>query len=681
MSSSSYFFSHSVIGTDVHKKTLVCCARRLQGDEWVTDFSKFGTTKNEIFRMVTWCKQYDPDFVIMESTSVYWVSPYNSLERNGLPVYIVNPYSVKGMIGNKTDKNDAKWLATKGNEGSFKPSYIPGDEWRRLRSLERYTIKLTNEINRLKNCETKMFLEMGYRLDSVFSDPFGVNAQRAKEAILAGKTPREVLSCININRLKASVDELLEAFSGDLDPERVRVINSDRQLRDTIAREIAEHRVYLRDKVEILEPQLLDLFQTIPGIGVDNAVNLIIEYGGSKFIEAFDSADKFASWLGVCPGNKESGTKRFKCRSGHGNSSARRSLCEAANAAAHTKGTTIQSRYCAQRAKIGTKKAIISTAHYIARLTYVLAKNRKPYEDPAIDYEAAAFDKTFKRCVKKAIHYKEKWQVDVIDLETGEQFQSKDLSTPATTVSSEPVTKAKSAGKTEAAAKAATAPKAATKTASKAKATPEAKAATAPKAATKTASKAKATPVTKTAAVVESTPAAKATPVGKTGEVVDAAILLKATHTLQTVPVVETTPTPKATPVVAAKPVAQTTAVVNATTPVKDAPLVEAKPTENPGKVIHKQMCLLQLLAMALFLTFQLAYVQNYADVNVHRAETRDSKVKHRSLIESLQIQAVANESTGSISADPANALTAPIITMQNAEMHSINRTRGAPTI
>ena len=425
-------FCPSVVGVDVHKKSLVCCARRLVGETWKEAHATFGTTKEEILSMAQWCKQFNPNFILMESTGVYWMSPYTYLERAGLRVYIVNPRSVKGMIGKKTDKSDAQWLATKGNEGSFKPSYIPVECMRKLRDVSRHIIMMVQESTRHKNRITKMFLAMGYRIDSVFSDPFGKNAERAKDAILAGKTPIEVLNSIDTKRLKASEEELLEAFNGDLDEERVRVINTSNRIVKVLQEEINENKQFLIDEVKKLEPKLFELFQTIPGIDEYHAATLIIEFGGKQFRESFSNAEKFASWLGLNHGNKESGGKRYQCKSGHGNWAARRCLCEAAHAASHANGTTIQSRYRSLRSRIGTKKAVIASAHYMARLAYVVASKESPYEDPCIDYVGMAFDKSFKRYVQKAIQYKEKWSVDVTNLETGESFQSEDASHTAT---------------------------------------------------------------------------------------------------------------------------------------------------------------------------------------------------------------------------------------------------------
>ena len=326
------------------------------GLEWKLEKCEFTTKKEDIFRMADWCYQYSPDFIIMESTGVYWVSPLNCLERSGLKAYIVNPSSVKGMAGKKTDQNDAEWLAIKGNEGSFKPSYIPTYEWRMLRDLSRSITSLTQEVTRLKNRELKMYIQMGYRLDTVFSDPFGVNAQRAKDAILAGKSPSQILASIETKRLKASKEELYEAFNGDLDAPRVLVINSLTESRRQTEEKIATMRKYLQDKVEELEPELFSFLQTIPGVDRCHATTLIVELGGSGFIEAFKDAKRFAAWLGVCPRNKESGGKIYNNQIGHGNRALRSCLCEIAHAASHANGTSLQSFYRALRGKSGTKK-------------------------------------------------------------------------------------------------------------------------------------------------------------------------------------------------------------------------------------------------------------------------------------------------------------------------------------
>ena len=73
------------------------------------------------------------------------------------------------------------------------------------------------------------------------------------------------------------------------------------------------------------------LLQTLPGIDLMGAAMLLVEIGSDMGV--FGSAQRLASWVGMCPGNNESAGKR---RSGHirrDNAWVRRLLCEFAQAA------------------------------------------------------------------------------------------------------------------------------------------------------------------------------------------------------------------------------------------------------------------------------------------------------------------------------------------------------------
>ena len=60
--------------------------------------------------------------VLMESTGVYWMAPYDALLDAGINVAIGNAHEIRGMRGRKTDRNDADWLARIAKQGSFHPS-------------------------------------------------------------------------------------------------------------------------------------------------------------------------------------------------------------------------------------------------------------------------------------------------------------------------------------------------------------------------------------------------------------------------------------------------------------------------------------------------------------------------------------------------------------------------------
>ena len=71
------------------------------------------------------------------------------------------------------------------------------------------------------------------------------------------------------------------------------------------------------------QPQLV-LLQTIPGIDVMGAAMLQVEISGG--MHSFGSAERLASWVGICPGNYESAGKRKSGKTRKGNAWVRRLL-------------------------------------------------------------------------------------------------------------------------------------------------------------------------------------------------------------------------------------------------------------------------------------------------------------------------------------------------------------------
>lgn len=71
----------------------------------------------------------------MESTGIYWKSPYAALEVVGIRAKVVNARHVKQVPGRKTDVGDAQWLATLARAGLLRGSFVPPAK---LRELRRY---------------------------------------------------------------------------------------------------------------------------------------------------------------------------------------------------------------------------------------------------------------------------------------------------------------------------------------------------------------------------------------------------------------------------------------------------------------------------------------------------------------------------------------------------------------
>ena len=100
----------------------------------------------------------------------------------------------------------------------------------------------------------------------------------------------------------------------------------------------------------------------------------------------FPSAQHFASWAWICPGNNESAGKRLSGTPRKGSAWLRRSLCQAAWAASHTKETYLAARFHRLAARKGKKRAIVAVAHTILVSLYHMLKTKQPYRELGADF-------------------------------------------------------------------------------------------------------------------------------------------------------------------------------------------------------------------------------------------------------------------------------------------------------
>lgn len=423
---------NTVIGIDVHKNVLVCCAMWSENGELKTEKCSFKTFKNGKKEMASWCASFHPDLVIMESTGVYWKSPYAFLEKVGIRPAIVNARHIHQLEGKKTDMSDAEWLAHVGRLGVFIRSFVPETIYRELRNESRYVLKLKDYISAEKNRFHKMLVDAGFNLSTVFSDLSGINAQNCIKGIMAGLDVEEIMKTVNTSRLrKATPEEIQDALGGHLSESHRNVLDVVQRHISFMEAEVTNLQAKLLNAVKNAHPDALMFLQTIPGVSEQSAVTILIELGGED-LNAFKTAEYLASWIGVCPGNNESAGKR---RHGHirkGNYYLRRALCECAQAAVRTKGTTFQGKYVTLRVRKGTKRAIIAIVHKIVQMIYFVLTHKREYRDPKIDYEAELASKNARRWVK-LIATLDDWEIDARELKTGKRFTSSNTIPPAST--------------------------------------------------------------------------------------------------------------------------------------------------------------------------------------------------------------------------------------------------------
>jgi transposase len=390
-----------VAALDVHQaKFTVCVLTGNDQGEVVTHIREFGGFKRDRREMAAWVASFQPELVVMESTGIYWKSPYAALEWYGLKLAVVNARHVKQVPGRKTDINDAQWLAILARSGLLRGGFVPPRPFREYRLIARQLQKLTGIASGERNRLHKLLTDAGIRLSVVVSDLSGKSATAMIKGLLVGETPEQLLAYAD-PRLKASPDDLREALEGDLSDSHRFVIHELMAHLEELDARILRFRQTLLAHLSPYQVILQNL-QTLPGIDEFSAAMILVEIGDD--MAAFGSPAKLASWAGVCPGQNESAGKRKSARARKGNPYLRRILCEAANAASRTR-CSLQDKFKGLLIRRGRKRAIFAIAHKLLKTVFLLIQRGDYYRDAQADYEALSVQRNAPRWIKKLIQY------------------------------------------------------------------------------------------------------------------------------------------------------------------------------------------------------------------------------------------------------------------------------------
>ncbi len=375
----------SCCGIAVHKQFLVACL--LVVDEkgrQHKELRRFSTMTGELQQCVDWLEAARCQAVAMESTGVYWRPPFNLLEGHIETVMIVNAEHLKRVPGRKTDKKDAEWLAELLQLGLLKPSFIPPRPQRELRNLTRLRT-MTGERTRLVNRLHKTLEDTNLKLSSVLTDIMGQTGQHILGAILRGEEDPTALADLALRRAASKRDALVLALCGRVSDhhrlllrELLEMIQHHDQAMSRLDKEIEER---LRSTAPLI--QRLD---AIPGCSRRVIEILFAEVGWE--LSPFPDAAHLASWVGICPGNNESGGKRFSGRIRKGNRWVKAILVQAAQAAARTKNTSLSAQYHQIAARRGNKRAAVAVGHSILVIYYHMLTTGEPYQEKGANYFA-----------------------------------------------------------------------------------------------------------------------------------------------------------------------------------------------------------------------------------------------------------------------------------------------------
>jgi transposase len=370
-------------GIDVHAKMLVACLLRANGEKEIRTFS---TMTDSLLNLRDWLQEANCTHVAIESTGVYWKPVFNILE-DALKVILINPEHARALRGRKTDVKDAEWLADLLRHGLLKPSFIPPPEIRELRELTRYRESLVREQSAVANRIQKVIESGNIKLGQVASDALGVSGRAILRLLARGETDPVKLASLAKGKLKEKELLLRRALHGRLTPNQRFVLQESLNRWEEL--EAADRRVtkeidrYLQARPKLAQAR--DNLDTIPGLG-PRAAEIILAEIGIEMKANFDSDAHLASWAGICPGNKQSGGKRFSGRTRKGNSYLRAALVQAAWGATMKKNCYLSSQFFRLVKRLGRKKALVAVAHSLLVIIYHVLERDQTYTELGGDY-------------------------------------------------------------------------------------------------------------------------------------------------------------------------------------------------------------------------------------------------------------------------------------------------------
>lgn len=375
-------------GLDIHKTKIQAAVQSLDREtmETSSETEAFGTFPADLDEMCRWLLSRGCDDVAMESTGKYWIPVADALERNRIRFKLVHPKYVKAVLGKKTDKKDAVFIASMhACDLCGKGSVVFCSYERACRDLMRRYWKLgcepAAEKNRMQNCMTVP----GLALDQVFSDPLGDSARKVMDAVLGDKQADDetLLSLLHKNCKKA--DRLLDAVhKSSIRPDqkfKMKDIKGHIQ-------ELESHRAKILEQVMLrlaAHTAVLQLIAGVPGIGILAAAMIVCEVGLD--MSRWDGARQFVNWLGLAPRCNESNGRKKPARISKAGTYIKPLLVQCALSAIKDPDGYYGIKYRRIKRRRGHKKAVIAIARMMMVAVYHIVKDRKPFSP--VDYAGA----------------------------------------------------------------------------------------------------------------------------------------------------------------------------------------------------------------------------------------------------------------------------------------------------
>lgn len=393
----------------------------------------FGTFTPDLYALADWLTACGIETVAMESTGVYWIPIYEILEERGFQACLVNARHVKNVPGRKNDKLDCRWIRRLHSYGLLNASFRPEAEMVALRAYLRHRASLLEHRAAHIQQMQKALLQMNVQLTQVLSDITGVTGRAIIRAIVAGERDPVQLAQRRNPRCHSSEEKIARALTGHYREEHVFALQQALALYDFYTQQVQECDAAIERRFTAIQPEWEEelpplerenkrdshcknapdydarsLLYQVTGVDLvailglnEITVQTILSEVGLD-LSAWPTEKHFCSWLGLAPHHDISGGKVLRSRTLKNRNRAGQAFRLAAQAVSRS-DHAFGAFYRRMKARLGPEKAIVATAHKIARTFYHVLKHREAFQSTsAAEYEQQFRDREIAHLKRKA---------------------------------------------------------------------------------------------------------------------------------------------------------------------------------------------------------------------------------------------------------------------------------------
>jgi transposase len=399
----------------------------------------FGTYTADLDTLADWFVDHDIQTVAMESTGVYWIPLFETLESRGVQCCLISAQAIKHVPGRQSDVLDCQWIQTLHSYGLLKASFRPEADLVALRTLLRHRAQLIQHRAPHVLPMQKALLQMNIQLSQALSDVTGATGQRLLRALVAGERDPHTLAALRNYRCKKDSDEIARALTGTWREEHLFVLKQALALFDFYTVQLNACDAQIERLFSVITPRCesiptepfpapltmpprkshshsknapasntrahllritgVDLV-AVPGISTSIAQTILAEIGTD--MSKWPDEKHFCAWLGLAPKNEISGGKVLKSRTMKTRNRAAQAFRMAAQSVLRA-DCALGAFYRRLQGRLGPAQALVATAHKIARTVYHMRKEHVPYQDiGAAEYNKRFRERELKYLQKKA---------------------------------------------------------------------------------------------------------------------------------------------------------------------------------------------------------------------------------------------------------------------------------------